>query len=68
MSMTKEEIKILVANISALAEINVYENLKMFIKAMEDKQIPQENQLGYFKIWLDMSINTCNERAKGAQQ
>ena len=68
MSMSKEEISILVENISALAEINVYENLKMFIKAMEDKKIPQEQRLNYFKFWLDMSINACNERVKGGQQ
>lgn len=68
MSMSKEEINILVENISALAEINVYENLKIFIKAMEDKQIPQEQRLAYFKVWLDMSINACNERVKENKQ
>ena len=66
--MTKEEVNILVENISALAEINVYENLKMFIKAMEDKQIPQEQRLTYFKFWLDMSISACNERVEEKKQ
>ena len=66
--MTKEEIDILVPNICNLAESNVFENLKMFVKAMKENNIPQEQLLTYFEWWLDMTTSNLNKRLEESKK
>ena len=60
--LEKEELQILVANITNLAELNVFQNLQYFLNEVGLKAKTSEERLNLLKGWIDQTVDSLKTR------